>query len=184
MAGGFLLAAHPVGAPFEERDPNQTPAETHARLAKAKEQLTKNPHSAFWHDQVAVLYSWLGDYASAEAEYRAAVRDNPNSIIDYYGLASIIERKGKRADREWEDLYRKALSLDPNNPTGLLGYALFLERKGRFKEAAENFFMCLHALDRVKGIAYIDPNGAAYSFNVEAYRDEAAAGLKRVEKTH
>ncbi len=102
----------------------------------------------------------LGDYDSAETNFRSALAISPNLSLAHQMLATALQCQG-RVDEAIEE-YRNAIQLNQNYPDGhyLLGNALI--EKGLMAEGAE---CCLRALDlRPNFFEALSDLGSAFLF--------------------
>jgi tetratricopeptide (TPR) repeat protein len=76
-------------------------------------------------------------YASAETEYRAAVRLNPNDDLAHASLGAALAENGDLNGAIVEE--REALRLNPNNDRAHYGLGLWLERTGNRQEALQEY---------------------------------------------
>ncbi|MEX0716408.1 MAG: tetratricopeptide repeat protein [Planctomycetaceae bacterium] len=130
-----------------------------AHLALAKHHLARDePAAARGHAVAALESGWFlaaahehlghahrssNDLASAEREYREAIRLNSRSGPAHLGLASVLHFNG--ADDEAIVAYDKAYDLDPRQLEALTNLAEIHSRHGRFAQADRLY---RQALDR------------------------------------
>jgi Tfp pilus assembly protein PilF len=55
-----------------------------AQIADLKKQLTRNPNSAFLHNQIATAYNALGDFPNSDREIHIAIKPNPDDPGECY----------------------------------------------------------------------------------------------------
>ena len=95
-----------------ELDPTQ--AEPHAALAVLKE-----------------MADW--DWAGAEAEFREAIRLNPNDAVSHHWYSTMLEKVGRSTEALAEN--EKALALDPASPQMNANHAAILGDLHRYEES-------------------------------------------------
>lgn len=148
-------------------------------LKEAREQLRRNPHAAYWHNQASLAYALLGDWASSESEINAAIRNDAEAPQYYYVLASIAEHKDNGL-KQLESL-RRALELDPNNPVGHYELGVVLQKQGDQAGALQEYKLCLDKLKYAKRDVYYDPRGRAY-YGFEGLRRKAKKRIDRLKR--
>jgi tetratricopeptide (TPR) repeat protein len=164
--------------------PGQMGREKQARsdLERARAELIKKPNSAYWRNQAAVAYAGLGYLAAAKRELREAVKLEPDSPTNYYGLASVSKELGD-SSAEIEAL-QKALYLDPANPLGRFALAEAFERSGKRKEALAQYKLSreslVHAKKEKAGDVYYDAKGNVYALG--DLRETVGARIRALEQ--
>jgi tetratricopeptide (TPR) repeat protein len=116
---------------------NELPlAETYYKLAKSRAEL--NPHivklatGSRWaeraeiQDAMGTLETTRKHWSRAEADYRQALADDPQSLNARHNLALMLSRNAKSA--EAEDLWKRNLAASPDHLPSLAGYADYLAR--------------------------------------------------------
>jgi len=94
------------------------------------------------HFQLGNILYFDGDLDKAIAEYREAIKLNPDYESAHYNLGSALEDKGDLDEAETE--FRKAIEINPNNVKACyrLGYILVKKEKktkGNLEEAIADF---------------------------------------------
>ncbi|MES1258358.1 MAG: tetratricopeptide repeat protein [Acidobacteriota bacterium] len=105
-------------------------------IAQLREAIRLNPAVPGGHYQLGEQLRTATDAAlnaHAEAEYKAAVRTNPNDELAWRQLAGVLSAKGDLKAAE-ED-YRKALALNPADADAETGLAIVLISQKRNAEA-------------------------------------------------
>ena len=104
------------------------------------------------------------EHAQAEAEYKAALQNNPFDEKAWLGLASLAADKG--APDQAETAYQKAISLQPNDAEGYVGLAKLLLAKHDVAKASE---LLEHAVD-------LDPTNIAAHYRLSTlYKQQGRA---------
>lgn len=85
-------------------------------------------NAARWHYQRAIAFQQGGDLQSAIAQYREALRINPDYGAVYNDLAAALATEGRIADSV--PYFRKALAYKPTDPAVHLNLAMALEAIG------------------------------------------------------
>jgi tetratricopeptide (TPR) repeat protein len=85
------------------------------------------------HNSLGLVQERQGKLAEAEAEYREAIRLQPNHAPAHYNLGVVLGRQGKLA--EAERLFREALRLQPDLAGAHRNLGVALERQGKLAEA-------------------------------------------------
>ncbi|MBK5294905.1 MAG: tetratricopeptide repeat protein [Acidobacteriia bacterium] len=101
---------------------------------------------------VLVLADWdlaHGDFAQAEAGYRAVSEKEPGNPHPWAGMGRIRYHTGQR--KPAEEMLRKALQASPSNKIATLYLGLILTEQGRYREA-------IPVLDKGVALAPEDPN--------------------------
>ena len=122
---------HMIMAGELAREGNQTNA-----VSQYHEAIRLNPSLPGVHFQLAELMRTSSDpaiSAQAEAEYKAALKTNPNDALSWRQLGGIMASKGDFKAAE-ED-YKKALALQPNDAEAQTGLAIVLITTDRTEEA-------------------------------------------------
>jgi len=96
--------------------------------------LAVTPESGFAHLRLAEAARRDGDYARAEAHYRATIRLEPDQALPRSQLGVILERTGRREQAIAS--YAASLLHDPDNAIAWSNLVRALERAGREAEAA------------------------------------------------
>lgn len=147
-------------------------------LAKAKAGIEKDPNSAFWHNQAGVAYNALGDFDNAVKETKLATTLEPSNPISYYTLYALYKRKEMHSARR--QVLLDALELDPNNPMGRYEFGSILEEEKDWVDSLREYELAKNLAASVKGPAYIDLSGNAYS--VDGLRAEVDRAIDRIAK--
>ena len=114
----------------------------------------------------------------AEAEYRTALRLDPNFVPALVNLADLDRVRGM--DEQGAELLRKAMSIDPGNADVRHSLGLFLVRQHDY----------LGALDLLRQASELAPDNARYAYvyavalNSTGARSEAMALLERTHQRH
>jgi Flp pilus assembly protein TadD len=90
-----------------------------------------------------------GDLDGAIAEFRTALRLNPNHVAAHTNLGNALVVQGDF--NEALDEYRTALRLNPSHVAAHVGMGVALKRLGRKGEAQGEFQQALQLLERVPG---------------------------------
>ena len=91
--------------------------------------LKADPDNAGLHDDLALLFSEVGDLERAAGQFSESLRLKPNAPAAHYNLGQAL-----LARHEWEQAgaqFRKALELNPQYAFALHGLALVLESQGQ-----------------------------------------------------
>jgi tetratricopeptide (TPR) repeat protein len=114
----------------------------------------------------------------AEAEYRAALRLDPNFVPALVNLADLDRSRGM--DDEGSELLRKALAIEPDNADVRYALGLYLVRKHDYPEA----------LDLLRRAHELMPDNARYAYvyavalNSSGATGEALALLEEAHQQH
>jgi tetratricopeptide (TPR) repeat protein len=148
------------------------------RLEKARNAISKNPRSAYWHNQAALSLAAMRDLPSAIKEIEEAIRLDPCNPFHHYSSASLREQSGDQAGRE--KALREAIRLDSLNPVTHFSLAVALESKGEYQQAFEEYKLTVQNLAHAdKDEDYWDPRDNAYS--VRGLRSMAQDKVKQLE---
>jgi tetratricopeptide (TPR) repeat protein len=121
--------------------------------------LAKNPGAWVAHYNLGVAQSARGDWATAEAEYRAALRLNPRHIEAHNNLGNLLAQTDRLDEAATH--FQAALQLNPRVAAAHNNLGAIYARQGRLQEARDCFREALR----------LDPHYA-----------DAAANLQRVDK--
>lgn len=139
----LITASRKVSGPLSELEAAQTSTspgvqiDWHAKLSELEGQLSRNPHSAFLHSQVAVAYDQLNDFTSFDREIRLAMELDKNNAIYFY-MAYAVYKRRNQTQREI-DVLQRALEVDPTNPFGHYEKAAILGHAGKWKQALAEY---------------------------------------------
>ncbi|MEM7692346.1 MAG: tetratricopeptide repeat protein [Pseudomonadota bacterium] len=101
------------------------------------------------HNNLALAYVDLGDYAIAEAHFRESLAIEAQPAI-YNDLGFVLERQGLA--REAMESYREAVAIAPESATAHFNLASALARRKTNGEAEQHFLASIEA----------EPSGAGY----------------------
>ncbi len=181
----FILSGLAIWFGFWQTDCVEQPksgkveiTDPHLVLRKASEELRRNPHAAYWHQQASIAYGMLGQRSLALRELDEAIRNDPGQPGLYYDLASIKEQLGDLPGKV--ESLRTALVLDPNNPVGHCALGDALERSENTRASLAEYRLCIANLKYAKKDDYYDSGGTAYS--IKGLRREAEAAIKRLRR--
>jgi len=168
VKAGRVLAGVPMDALSPERRARCERAVT--EYVASQEALAERPEA---HLDLGIVYADRGDATRAEAEYRAAIRLQPDFVPAYANLADLYRALGREADAA--SALADGLKAVPDDPS--LVHALGLKRV-REKRVAD-------ALPLLERAALARPENARFAY-VHAValeslgrRDEAIAALTR-----
>ena len=108
-----------------------------------------------------------GDYAAAEAEYRAALRLDVRFTPAWANLADLMRAQGREPDAE--STLREGLATSPDDATLHHALGLSLVRQRRADEA----------LRELKRATELDPRNARFAYVYNVAREELQAGTPR-----
>ena len=92
---------------------------------------------ARWHYQRAIALKRGGDLDGAIAQYREALRENPDYVSVYNDIAAALATKGRIA--ESVPYFRRALEFNPNDPLVHLNLGMALESLGQLAESHSHY---------------------------------------------
>jgi len=103
-----------------------------------KDTVSKSPHKARPHNNLADSYEKIGKLDEAMKEYKLIIeRINPNYMRAYYGMGNVYKEMGK--PKEAIEQYRKALRLNPKFAHAQNNLAMAYEEIGMREEAIEAY---------------------------------------------
>jgi protein O-mannosyl-transferase len=119
------------------------------------------------HNSLAINHLWLNamnrqDYAAAERDARALVRENPNNALSYFDLAEALLNQNRRAEAMEAD--QAGIQADPTDPLCYSDLAALYAEDRRFDLAIPLFE---HALK-------LNPNDTDAQTGLARARQEAA----------
>lgn len=145
-----------------------------ALLADIQKRLTKDPNSAFLHNQAAVAYDALGDFGNFDREINIAMKLEPDKSIHCYMAYAVYKRRHFR-DKQISVL-EKALQIDPGNPMGHYEKAGIFEDDKKWADALAEYQTTKRLLEWVKADqknfhnnnwTYLDRRGNPYDVSSE-----------------
>jgi tetratricopeptide (TPR) repeat protein len=136
-----------------------------------RDTLAKNPGSWMAHNNLGLLLADRGQFAAAEAHYRAAIGLQGEDAFARNNLGNLLARQGDYAAATRE--FAAVLESEPNNPEAHNNLGNALAMQGRLAEAMEHW---AHAI-RVRPL-YAEPhNNLATALASQGRIDEAAQHL-------
>lgn len=135
----LLLLVVAVGnlAAGQGRTQGQRPSERVAEIVRLKQHVTQHPDDAAARVELGNLLDDSGDSAGAVAQYREAIRVNPNFARAYRNLALAHLRQGQWAAAE--SAARDAVRLEPKYVQGRCDLAAALGSQRKEEEAAREW---------------------------------------------
>lgn len=174
LAVRMKAAATLAGVPSENLTEGQSKALDEAVNEYVNAQLANSdrPES---HMNIGLIYSQMGRFPEAEAQYKTAIKLEHTFIPAYVNLADLYRMEGR--DAEGEDLLRTALEIDPENGDVYHALGLLLVRQNRVPEA-------LSALEKS---VELSPGDARYSYVYAVALNDTGKKFEAVsvlEETH
>ncbi|HEV3120832.1 MAG TPA: tetratricopeptide repeat protein [Isosphaeraceae bacterium] len=102
----------------------------------------QQPSDAAAHYNRGAALANQGKHAEASAEFRAAIRLNPEFVDAHIGLANVLDEQGKAQEAIAE--YREAIRLKPNEALAHFNFAVALGRQGKTEEAIALYRTAIH----------------------------------------
>jgi hypothetical protein len=145
-----------------------------AKLDATQKELSRNPDSAFLHNQAAVAYDALGDFENFDREIHIAIKLEPENPINCYMAYAVYKRRG--LGKQQLSVLERALKIDPGNPFGHYEKAGILEDQKNWVGALAEYETTKRLLetlksdsDRIKSNTwtYVDPRGNPYDVKWE-----------------
>jgi tetratricopeptide (TPR) repeat protein len=94
--------------------------------------IQKNPNSAFWHEQKAILLAGQGKTEEAEKEYKLVFTINPNDAHAYMAFGELKMHENKQ--EEGLKYIQKFVQLEPQNPFSHLEMAICYNSLNKYSD--------------------------------------------------
>jgi Tfp pilus assembly protein PilF len=99
--------------------------------------IATDPGNAALHDDVALMYSAIGNREKAAAHFGESARLRPESAAAHYNVATALAAVNRSAEARRH--FERAIVLDPTYANGYRGLAILLQAAGQLDEAAANY---------------------------------------------